>query len=182
MSYDCAVSQYINYIHDLTIESCKGNEILDYFKDRLNIVSKEDCDKPYIKVYKGNRLYFTYYGTPSVNEFLPFLNALVRISNNTIQLDDKEKELASKINGNVKLFVTPGCAKCPIAAELLYQLPIYNEKINLEIVDVEAYEDLGKKYRVLNVPKIILNEKVEVPGTFPLTIILKMLAKGSEQH
>jgi len=182
MSYDYIVSQYINYIHDLTIESCKGNEILDYFKDKLNIVSKEGCDKPYIKVYKGNRLYFTYYGIPSVNEFWPFLNALVRISNNAIQLDDKEKELASKINGNVKLFVTPDCTKCPIAAELLYQLPIYNENVNLEIIDVEAYEDLGKKFRVLNVPKIILNEKVEVPGTFPPAIILKMLAKGSEQH
>lgn len=182
MSYDYVISQYINYIRGLTIEGCKSDEILDYFKDKLNIISKEGCDKPYIKVLKNKRLYFTYYGIPTENEFWPFLNALVRVSNDTIHLDEKEKELASKIAGNIKLFVTPDCTKCPIAAELLYQLPILNNNINLEIIDVTTYEDLGKKYRVLNVPKIVLNEKVEVPGSFTPIIILKMLAKGSEQH
>ncbi|BFI76604.1 thioredoxin family protein [Sulfurisphaera ohwakuensis] len=182
MSYDYIVSQYLAYIKDITLEGCKAEEIFDYFKDKLNIVSKEGCDKPYIKVYKNNRLYFSYYGIPAINEFWPFLNALVRISNNVIQLDEKEKELAANIYGNIKLFVTPDCTKCPIAAELLYQLPILNSNISLEIIDVTTYDDLGKKYRVLNVPKIVLNEKTEIPGSFPPTIILKMLAKGSEQH
>lgn len=182
MSYDYIVSQYLTYINGLTIEGCKAQEILDYFKDKLNIINKEGCDKPYLKVYKDNKLYFTYYGIPTVNEFWPFLNALVRISNNVVQLDEKEKELVSKISGNIKLFVTPDCTKCPIAAELLYQLPIYNDNVNLEIIDVTTYEDLGKQFRVLNVPKIILNEKVEIPGSFPPTIILKMLVKGIEQH
>ncbi|BCU69119.1 thioredoxin family protein [Stygiolobus caldivivus] len=183
MSYDNIISQYAKFVKGLTLEHCKEEEELVYkLSNENNVIEKDGCDKPYIKVLKNDRVYFIYYGVPTSNELWPFLNALIRVSNNVVQLDEKERSEAMKIKGNIKLFVTPDCTKCPIAAELLYQLPVINENINLEIIDVTEYEDLGKKYRVLNVPKIVLNDSAEIPGGFPPHIILKMLIKSSEKQ
>ncbi|MEM4885039.1 MAG: thioredoxin family protein, partial [Saccharolobus sp.] len=52
-----------------------------------------------------------------------------------------------------------------------------NHNVSLEVYDVTEYEDVKEKYRVLNVPKIVFNDKVEIPGGFPTTMILKMMLK-----
>ncbi|ARM76660.1 thioredoxin family protein [Acidianus manzaensis] len=178
MSYDYIIKQYSKSIFGLSIEQCKQSEDIINNLSENNSIINANCGKPFIKVKKGDRTFFTYYGIPAVNELWPFLNALTRISNNVINLDEEEKNLATQISGNLKLFVTPECTKCPIAAELLYQVSILNDKVNLEIIDIEEYNEYVDKYRVLSTPKIILNEK-EFPGGFPPHILLKMLAKSS---
>ncbi|EZQ07027.1 MULTISPECIES: thioredoxin family protein [Acidianus] len=180
MSYDYIIKQYLQVISNISIVQCKANEITDQLKEKIEIENIDSCNKPFIKVNKGKRTYFTYYGVPTMNELWPFLNALARISQEITQLDEKERELATQISGNIKLFVTPDCTKCPITAELLYQLPLINDKVVLEIIDVETYLELREKFRVMSVPKIVLDDKKELPGGFPPHILLKMLAKSSE--
>ncbi|MEM0092278.1 MAG: thioredoxin family protein [Saccharolobus sp.] len=178
MSYDQIIKQYLSAIKpNIKIIECKGDELLNQFKEFLDVDELKECEKPLVKVKKDDRIYFTYYGIPVANELWPFLNALVRISNNVVNLDEKEMELAKLINGNIKLFVTPDCTKCPITAEFLYQVSQINHNVSLEVYDVTEYEDVKEKYRVLNVPKIVFNDKVEIPGGFPTTMILKMMLK-----
>ncbi|AWR98330.1 glutaredoxin [Acidianus sulfidivorans JP7] len=178
MSYDYIIKQYSKSIFGLSIEQCKQPEEIINNLSANNSIITSSCTKPFVKIKKGDRVFFTYYGIPAVNELWPFLNALARISNNVINLDEEEKKLAGQIAGNLKLFVTPDCTKCPIAAELLYQVSILNDKINLEIIDIDEYNEFIDKYRVLSTPKIIFNEK-EFPGGFPPHILLKMLAKSA---
>jgi alkyl hydroperoxide reductase subunit AhpF len=182
MSYEQIIKQYLTAIHEITLEYCNADDFISFFLGSSIELKKIECKKPLIVVRKNGRIFFSYYGIPEINELWPFLNALVRISNNKVQLDSSEREIAATISGNIKLFVTPDCTKCPIAAELLYQLPIINEKINLEIIDITTYAELGEKYRVLSVPKIILNDKIELPGSFPPNILLKMLSKSSNKN
>jgi alkyl hydroperoxide reductase subunit AhpF len=166
------ISEYTKLVKGLTLEGCKAEELLREFEDGNLVVINQDCEKPYIRVKKGSRTYFTYYGIPSSNELLPFLNSLLWISNNNVDIDVKG------ISGEVKLFVTPTCTKCPITAELLYKLVIVNDKMNLEVYDAEIYEEEAKKFRVLSVPKIIINGK-ELPGTFPTKILIEMMIRAS---
>ncbi|MBW9140479.1 MAG: thioredoxin family protein [Candidatus Aramenus sp.] len=179
MSYDPVIRQYLNAINGITIEFCNAEDFVVSLKKEGVTLEAINCEKPTIRVRRGNRVYFTYRGIPQMNELWPFLNALVRVSNNVVHLDEKEMEMAKVIRGNVKLFVTPDCTKCPLAAELLYQLPIVNDNVDLEVIDVNDYPDLAKKFRVMSVPKIVLNEKAEIPGSFPPHILLKMMAKSS---
>ncbi|AAY79756.1 thioredoxin family protein [Sulfolobus acidocaldarius] len=182
MSYDNIIREYTRAIKsNITIYYCDGEELINYLKDVVVTKQLEECQKPLIKVQKDNRTYFTYYGIPTANELWPFLNALARISNDIVQLDQKEIELAKGIRGNIKLFVTPDCTKCPITAEFLYQLVQINPDVTLEIFDVTEYEYEKEKYRVLSVPKIVFNERTEIPGGFPSTIILKMMIKALEK-
>ncbi|EHP68246.1 hypothetical protein MetMK1DRAFT_00026690 [Metallosphaera yellowstonensis MK1] len=181
MSYDYVIRQYLKAIKDITLRHCKASDFVEFFRsESIRIEDEGNCQKPEIHVYLSDGKYFSYYGIPSMNELWPFLNALVRGSTGAIQLDSEELQLAKKVKGDIKLFVTPECTKCPITAELLYQVALVNRNVKLEVVDSELYDDLSKKYRVMNVPKIILNEKVEIPGGFPPHIVLKMLAKSSE--
>jgi len=181
MSYEQIIRQYLTAIHGITLEYCNSDDFISYFIGSSIELRKIECKKPLIVVKKDDRIFFSYYGIPEINELWPFLNALVRISNNKVQLDSSEMEMAATISGNIKLFVTPDCTKCPIAAELLYQLPIINKKTSLEIIDITSYTELGEKYRVLSVPKIVLNDKTELPGSFPPAILLKMLVKSSNK-
>lgn len=160
MSYDNIIKQYVKVIKGLKIEHCKAEEFISQLDGaEIEIGEMKECEKPMIQVIANGRRYFSYLGIPTMNELWPFLNALVRISTNKVQLDQQELEMANSVKGNVKLFVTPDCTKCPIAAELLYQIALVNKNVNLEIIDSEAYEELAKKYHVMSVPKIVLNEK-----------------------
>jgi alkyl hydroperoxide reductase subunit AhpF len=178
MSYDPIIKQYSNVIKGLKIEECLADDLFDEMKVNNEIVKLDGCNRPVIKVEKEGRRFFTYYGVPKINELWPFLNALVRISFNTVHLQDDEMELAKKLKGNLKLFVTATCTHCPAVAELFYQISIINESVNLEIYDVDVYEEYIDKYHVLSTPKIVYNEK-EFPS-FPPLILLKMLAKSTQ--
>lgn len=178
MSYDAIIKQYSLVIRGLKIEECLADNLFEEMKGNNEIIKIEGCNRPVIKVEKGGRRFFTYYGIPEINELWPFLNALVRISSNTVHLQDEEAEFAKKLKGDLKLFVTATCTRCPAVAELFYQVSIINEKVNLEIYDVGVYEEYIEKYRVLSTPKIIYNEK-EFPA-FPPLILLKMLAKSTQ--
>ncbi|MEL9969987.1 MAG: thioredoxin family protein [Metallosphaera sp.] len=181
MSYESIIKQYLKMIGNLKIKYCKASDFISQLTGaNVSFEERTDCQKPELQVWVNERRMFSYMGIPSMNELWPFLNALVRISNNSVQLDPQELELAKSVVGNVKLFVTPDCTKCPIAAELLYQVALVNDKVSLEIIDTETYDEIAKKYHVLSVPKIVLNEKTEIPGGFPPNIVLKMLAKSSQ--
>jgi len=184
MSYDYVIKEYLNAIKkgDITIQHCNGDDLFHEFKNYVKVETLDNCKKPLVKVKKGDRVYYTYYGIPIANELWPFLNSLVRISNNIVNLDEKEMELARQVRGNVKLFVTPDCTKCPITAEFLYQVSQINQNVKLEIYDTTEYEEERDKYRILSVPKIIFNEKVEIPGGFPSTMILKMMLKALQSE
>ncbi|BCS94043.1 hypothetical protein L3N51_00385 [Metallosphaera sp. J1] len=181
MSYDSIVKQYVKVLRNLKISHCKASELISQLSGAsIEVEESEGCERPQIQVWSNGRRHFSYLGIPSMNELWPFLNALVRISTNTVQLDQQELDMAKMVRGNVKLFVTPDCTKCPIAAELLYQVALVNQNVELEIIDSEVYDDLAKKYHVMSVPKIVLNDKTEIPGGFPPNIVLKMLVKSSQ--
>ncbi|BBG23501.1 thioredoxin family protein [Sulfuracidifex tepidarius] len=183
MSYDPIVEQYLKAIKpNLSLTHCKAGDVLEPLNSVAEIKETEECDKPFIKVKRKDedREIFTYMGVPMINEFWPFLNALVRTSNGLIHLEEKEREIASNLAGDVKLFVTPDCTKCPVAAELLYQVAIMNDKVKLEVIDSSVYDELAKKFRVMSVPKVVVNDKAEVPGGFPPDILLKMILKATQ--
>jgi len=185
LSYDPIVEQYLKAIKpNLELIHCKAGDVLEAFERVVEVREVEECQKPFVEVKrKGeDEKLFSYLGVPMINEFWPFLNALVRASNNLIHLEEKEKEMAEKLTGDIKLFVSPDCTKCPVAAELLYQVALANRKVKLQIIDSTVYNDLADKFRVMSVPKIIVNDKTEVPGGFPPDMILKMILRATQSQ
>ncbi|MCY0860693.1 MAG: glutaredoxin [Sulfolobaceae archaeon] len=170
MSYDYLLKQYSNYIKpNLEVVTCKSDKIFE--KLNLKVEIEESCEKPYIKVLKNNRLYFTYYGIPSSYQLWSFMNALVRISNDLVHLSGPEREIASKLKGTIRVHVTPECSRCSAALDVLYQVAIINDQVKLEVIDD------GEKVRdPEELPIIEVDGKVKVKGSgYSPILLLKSL-------
>lgn len=175
MSYEYLIKQYANYIKsNIELVHCKVKELVDSLKAKEKEI--RECNKPFIKVLKDDRLYFIYYGIPTGDQLWTFLNALVRISNNIVHLNEMEKKEAMGLNGIIKVYVNAECSRCSAALDTLYQVTLLNDKVKLEVIDVSFYEELMRGFNLEELPVIEVNEKIKVKGSgYSTALLLKSL-------
>ncbi len=118
-----------------------------------------------------------FYGIPGGYEINSFLTALKEVSGNQEELPE---ELTGRIRAidkdvHIQVFVTATCPYCPGAVVVGHRLALENPRIKADMVDASVYPDLSMKYRVMGVPKIIINEEHELVGAQPVTEFLKVL-------
>jgi glutaredoxin-like protein len=108
-------------------------------------------------------------GLPLGYEFSVFLQDIVSISNNRIDLSLDAAKKISKIDKkvNIKVFVTPTCPYCPGAVYIAHQFALLNNNIVSEMIESTEFPELAEKYDVYAVPKIVINDKVEFEGAVP---------------
>ena len=116
-----------------------------------------------------------YVGTPLGYEFMTLIDDIVdasqgktRLSVDTIAALEKLTEPAS-----IKVFVTPSCPHCPVAARLAQQFGMVNPLIRAEVIEANEFPDLSDQYFVSSVPKSVINEDREVIGGMPETAYLE---------
>lgn len=112
-----------------------------------------------------------YVGTPLGYEFMTLIDGIVdasqgktRLSATTIASLEKLTEPAS-----IKVFVTPSCPHCPVAARLAQQFGMVNPLIRAEVIEAGEFPELSDQYFVSSVPKSVINEDREVIGGMPET-------------
>lgn len=71
--------------------------------------------------------------------------------------------------------ITLSCPYCPLAARTSNSFAIENDNILSEIVDVGEIEEEAIKYDVQAVPKIVINDSVELLGAQPENRILQAI-------
>jgi len=110
-----------------------------------------------------------YIGTPLGYEFMTLVDGIVGasqgktgLSADTIAALEKATEPAS-----IKVFVTPSCPHCPVAARLAQQFGMVNPLIRAEVIEAGEFPDLADQYMVSSVPKSVINEDREVIGGMP---------------
>lgn len=120
-----------------------------------------------------------FYGLPLGHEINTLLTTLVDVSNASPLY---ENELLNKIETinkptNIKVFVTTSCPHCPGAAINALRLAQLNKNINTEVYEVQTNMEIGNKYNVSGVPKILINEKDELIGNQPIEAFLETILK-----
>ncbi|MCB0556387.1 MAG: thioredoxin family protein [Phaeodactylibacter sp.] len=118
-----------------------------------------------------------FYGIPGGYEINSFLTALKEVSGNHEEIP---AELANRIKAidkdiHIQVFVTATCPYCPGAVVTGHRLALENPHIKADMVDASVYPELSMKYRVMGVPKIIINEDHELVGNQPVTEFLKVI-------
>ena len=110
-----------------------------------------------------------YLGTPSGYEFQTIVEDALDMSNGPSEIPEKTLERIKKINKPVEIqvLVTPQCPYCPISARLSHIFAMVNKNIKSIVVEVQEFPDIIKKYNVMAVPKIVINDKVEFEGAYP---------------
>ncbi|HER00016.1 MAG TPA: glutaredoxin [candidate division Zixibacteria bacterium] len=140
--------------------------VYDFDKDNEQ-VEKYGIDKVPALVIEGERDYgIRFYGVPSGYEFNSLLNAMYNVSRGEIGLPGVIREDLDKIDKNihVQVFVTPTCPHCPNAVKTAQNFALYSGKIKADMVEVSEFPELARKYQVMSVPKVVINEDIDFVG------------------
>ena len=110
-----------------------------------------------------------YLGIPAGLEFGTLLEDLLAVSRGTTTLTQGSRtKLASLTKPvHVQVFVTPTCPYCPKVASLAHQAAVENGHVTADVVEISEFPDLAAQYHVRGVPKIVMNDTVELVGAQP---------------
>jgi glutaredoxin-like protein len=105
-------------------------------------------------------------GAPVGHEFSALLDAIVTVSRRASGLKAASRTklagLASSIT--IHVFSTPTCVYCSQAVSLAHRMAVESPLVTATAVSVIEYPDLIRRYRVTGVPKIVINDRVELLG------------------
>lgn len=132
---------------------------------------------PVLVVTKGDFNRIRYYGVPGGFEVSPISDAIVELSASKAGLSQKAKDSLATVRrrANIKIFVLMTCAYCPIVARHAYRAAIESQKVTAEIIDSQLFVDLAQRHSVMGVPKIILNDNMDITGAIQETDFFQKL-------
>lgn len=146
---------------------------------------KYGIDKHPAIVFHGKEEYnIRYFGVPGGYEYGVLIENILDVSLGRTDLSKETIEILSKIDKpvHIQVFVTPTCPYCPIAARMVHKFAIINKNIKADVIEAMEFPKLARKYNVLAVPKIIINDIIEFEGVVPeeffLNKILEALKKS----
>ncbi len=110
-----------------------------------------------------------YYGIPYGYEFNALIDSMINVSRGSTDLLEETKMRLKTLDKpvNIKVFVTLTCPYCPIVAGLAHKFAIESEMVKSEVIEIAEFPQLGQKYSVMGVPKIVINERTELVGAVP---------------
>ena len=123
--------------------------------------------------YKGVK----FNGIPAGHEFNSFLSALVEMSGVESEVPAEFLARVAKIDKpiNIKVFVPMSCPHCPEAVQKAHKLAMLNKNIVGEMIEAQTFYELSEKYNVSGVPKIVINETIELIGNQPIEKFLSSI-------
>ena len=123
-------------------------------------------DWPCLVLVKDDFVRIRYYGAPVGYETQALVDAVVELSNSSPHLSPKAKESLSKVRrkANIKVFVLTTCPFCPTVARHAYRAAIGSTNVSTDVIDSSAFKELAARHSVMGVPKMILNDAMDITG------------------
>jgi glutaredoxin-like protein len=112
----------------------------------------------------GSRVRF--FGIPAGYELGMIIEDIKTISNGTTPLSMDTRKQLRAINSpvHIQVFVTPDSVYCPSMARLAHALALANEHITADVIELQEFPALGKKYGVRSVPLTVINDFTQAQG------------------
>lgn len=110
-----------------------------------------------------------YYGAPLGNELPTLVQAIAMSDSGETALREESRAQLDAIAEPVALqvFFTPTCMYCPQMISLANQAAIHSPHVTATAIDATEFPDLVRRYGVNGVPKIVINETMEIMGAAP---------------
>ncbi len=116
-------------------------------------------------------------GIPAGHEINSFISALIEMSGAESEVPEELLERIQKIDKpvNIKVFVTLSCPHCPGAVQKAHKLAMLNKNVTGEMIEAQTFYELSEKFNVTGVPKIIINDSLELVGNQPIERFLDQI-------
>jgi len=144
-------------------------EVYDFVSDK-DKVEKYNIDKIPATVIEGIKDYgIRFYGIPAGYEFTSLISSILAVSKNESGLSDETKNTLKQLNTpvHIQTFVTVTCPYCPKAVELSHRIAIESDFVRADMVESSEFPHLVQKYNVMSVPKVLVNDTIEMEGALP---------------
>lgn len=107
-----------------------------------------------------------YLGIPAGLEFGTLLEDLAAVSRGitTLRSESRAKLATLRKPVHVRVFVTPTCPYCPTIASLAHQVAVESANVTADVIEISEFPDLATQYHVRGVPKIVVNDTLELVG------------------
>lgn len=122
-----------------------------------------------------------YLGIPAGLEFGTLLEDLAAVSRGTTTLTTESRTKLATLTKpvHIQVFVTPTCPYCPKVASLAHQAAVENANIMADVIEISEFPDLATQYRVRGVPKIVINEVVELVGAQTEAVFVEAMLRAA---
>ena len=134
--------------------------------EKLSVTVAERYDKtntgPCVRVFleDGTDTGLAFHGVPSGHEFTSFVLGLYNAAGPGQKSDEQTIQDIKKIKSPVdmKILVTLSCTMCPDLVVACQRIATLNENIRAEVYDIKYFDELRKKYNVMSVPCLVIND------------------------
>jgi glutaredoxin-like protein len=186
----------VKYFTDDKCAMCKPTQqlltMITDLSDKLTLeVFKADADGAEIEKYKIDKYPATviegkgkglvrFFGIPSGYEFGTLLAVIIEQSTGQSQLKDKTIDRVNDIDKpvHIQVFVTPTCPYCPMAVITAQRFAMLNKNIIGDMIEATEFQEYSAKYRVMGVPKIVINETTTQEGAIPEGAYIRLVRKA----
>lgn len=113
-------------------------------------------------------------GAPLGHEFGSLVDAVVTVSTGHPDLsEDTRARIATLARPvHIQVFSTPTCTYCARAVDLACRLAVESPLVTATAISAVEFPDLVRRHRVTGVPKIVMNDRVELLGAQPESVFV----------
>lgn len=159
------------------------------FTDKLTVMvaDRNDTtnDAPCVRVFlvDGTDTGIAFHGVPSGHEFTSFVLGLYNASSEGQKTDEQTHQKIKEIKDSVdmKILVTLSCTMCPDLVIACQRIATLNPNIRAEAYDLQHFDELKKKYNVMSVPCLIINNDNVTFGKKNINQVLDLIKNSNTE-
>ena len=164
-----------------------SNELQEYIEnltvmtDKLSleiVTNNNDEFPPCVKLYRDdNYTGLAFHGVPGGHEFTSFVLGMYNAAGPGQAMDENIRKRIKGIRNqiNIKILVSLSCTMCPDLVIASQHIAAVGENIITEVYDIQHYESLKNKYKVMSVPCMVINEEHVYFGKKNMQQILEII-------
>ena len=153
------------------------NKLTVMVADRNDITNQAPCVRVFLD--NGNDTGLAFHGVPSGHEFTSFILGLYNAAGPGQQIDEQTRQEIKSIKSSVdmKILVSLSCTMCPDLVIACQHIATLNENIRAEVYDLQHFEELKKRYNVMSVPCLVINDDEVSFGKKNINQVLDLIKK-----
>ena len=172
--------EFMDLILDMASLGDKLNVEVYKKSENPEMEAKINADKlPVVALLDKNRNYsgVKFHGVPGGHELNSFILAIYNLAGPGQAIDqDLLKDIKSfDKKTNLKVVVSLSCTLCPDVVVATQRMAMENKNIESEMIELSLFEDIKKKYRIMSVPAIIVNDEKVHFGSKKINEILDLV-------
>lgn len=158
---------------------------LSALTDKLTVTIADTTDTtnhaPCVRVFldDGIDTGLAFHGVPSGHEFTSFILGLYNAAGPGQKTDEQTYQEMKTIKSsvNMKILVSLSCTMCPDLVIACQRIATLNSNIRAEVYDIQHFEELKRKYNVMSVPCLIINDNEVSFGKKNINQVLDLIKK-----